>query len=333
MRIAQLKKTTITLGIFLFFLGLLMSVSHINYGMEVFTAGIILLPTGLLIPVQKSKKETQPEITQHTISYPTINQSFGITGMVILGMIVLYPLKKILGDFIGEELNSLIGYSIVSGIVLSIGYNNRKRINKTSSFNLSIGNKKIIPIIIIASLVLNAGIAGPLASLIPMPESIIKIMLKMKEQVGFWTFIMMVIAAPLLEEFIYRGIILDGLLKRYTPLTSILISSILFGIAHFNPWQLVTASLLGTFSGWIYYKTKSLAPSIIIHAAVNLFGFITRFFVDMDSGMNQSAIEICGGIINFILVLLSSLILLVFCIYYLQREFSKEKIKISTENI
>lgn len=48
----------------------------------------------------------------------------------------------------------------------------------------------------------------------------------------------MVIAAPVLEELIFRGMMLEGLLKKYSPVTSIIISSILFGVAHLNPWAI-----------------------------------------------------------------------------------------------
>lgn len=327
MSIAIVKKSIIALGIILFLLGLFMSVSHINYGFEVFVAGIVLLPTGFLIPIQENRKELYKENTQRAYSYPSLMQSIGITGMVLLGMVLMSPLKKILDDLVSQEFSSLIGYILSVGIVFTIAYNIRKSKNKVSSFNLSIGNKKIIPFIIVASIPLFAGIAGPLCSLIPMPESIKDSILQLAEQKGIWTFILMVLAAPFLEELIFRGIILDGLLKRYSPLTSIIISSALFGIAHFNPWQFVTGLLIGAFSGWVYYKTRSLTPSIIIHAAANFFGFLTRNFMDVESHMNKSMAESIGGYTNMVLLIMSSLILIFICIYYLQREFGKETLK------
>src|SRR5690606_30966839 len=82
-----------------------------------------------------------------------------------------------------------------------------------------------------------------------------------------------VIAAPILEEVIMRGIILDGLLKRYSPVRSILFSSFLFGLLHLNPWQMVSAMVIGIFAGWVYYRTRSLALPILIHATNNLSAF------------------------------------------------------------
>ena len=332
MNLALLKKAITTSGVVVFLLGIFMIVSHINYGFEIFVTGIVLLPTGLLIPVQKIKNINYEEKVQEINSYPTIKQSVGITGMVLLGMLLFFPVNEILEKFTGKEFSSLIGYVISFGIVFTIINTNRKKKTGESSFNLSIENKRIIPFIMIASIVLNAGVAGPLASLIPMSESIIKIMLQLKDQQGIWTFIMMVIAAPILEELIFRGVILDGLLKRYTPLTAILVSSLLFGVAHFNPWQLVTASLLGIFSGWVYYKTRSLAPCIIMHAGVNLFGYLARYFMDVDENMNESLLESIG-VTNFLLLVIGSLILISICIYWLQREFRKEKLEVSIENI
>lgn len=77
------------------------------------------------------------------------------------------------------------------------------------------------------------------------------------------------------------------LVKRYTSFVSILISSLLFGIVHLNPWSFINGIGIGIFSGWVYFKTRSVLPSIIIHASVNLSGFLLRLFVDIPSLINK----------------------------------------------
>ena len=74
------------------------------------------------------------------------------------------------------------------------------------------------------------GVITPIDSLIPMPEILKKALLDLAGQNGIFSFLLIVIAAPILEELLFRGIILDGLLKNYSPLKSILISSFLFGL-------------------------------------------------------------------------------------------------------
>ncbi|MET3539015.1 CPBP family intramembrane glutamic endopeptidase [Chryseobacterium limigenitum] len=80
-----------------------------------------------------------------------------------------------------------------------------------------------------------------------------------------------VIMAPIFEEIIFRGIIQKGLMnKGVEPWKAILLSSIIFGIVHANPWQFVGAVLLGCVLGLVYYKTKSLLLPMLLHGFNNL---------------------------------------------------------------
>jgi membrane protease YdiL (CAAX protease family) len=79
------------------------------------------------------------------------------------------------------------------------------------------------------------------------------------------------IIAPFLEEMLFRGIILRSFLRQYSKTASILGSAALFGIAHLNVYQLVTAFAVGIVAGWLYERTRSLWPCILLHASYNAF--------------------------------------------------------------
>ncbi|MDO4702454.1 CPBP family intramembrane glutamic endopeptidase [Tannerella sp.] len=262
-------------------------------------------------------------IESTTKSYPSVSQSFGITGILILGVVLFSPVDLLLNKFIGKEASVLIYYLLSIGVPFWIVHLIRKRKTNCHTFNLTIKNKRIIPFIVIGTIALLMGIVGPITSLIPTPESLKKILMGLVSQTGIFTFILMVIAAPVFEELIFRGIILDGLLKRYSPTKSILVSSLLFGLVHLNPWQFVTGFIIGFFSGWVYYRTRSLSFSIIIHAAANLSGFLMRFFIDVDSYMNASMVDMYGGLINLIFVILGSVLIMAACVYFLHKEFER----------
>lgn len=266
-------------------------------------------------------------MTTRTTNYPNVAQSFGITGIVILGMLLLFPVNFLLRKVIGKEASDLIYYVLGIGIPFWIVYSIRKSRTNCQSFNFKMENKRIIPFLIIATITLLFGVITPIGSLIPMPESIKKAFLDFGSQTGFFAFLLMVIAAPILEELIYRGIILDGLLKSFSPAKSIFFSSLLFGLGHLNPWQFVTGFIIGAFSGWVYYRTRSLSFSIIIHAAANLNGFLMRFFADVKSMLNVPLVEMYGGVLNLILVIVGSVLITITCIYYLRKEFERTKIK------
>lgn len=75
--------------------------------------------------------------------------------------------------------------------------------------------------------------------------------------------------APILEELMFRGAITRTLLKKYNPTKAIILSALIFGIFHLNPVQIFSATLIGLLLGWIYYKTASLVPCILIHILNN----------------------------------------------------------------
>ena len=258
-------------------------------------------------------------------SYPNVGQSFGILGITILASIVVSPII-ILKKFIGMEAAMLIYYLLAFGISFWIVYSIRKRKTGVSTFNFKIENYRIIPFIVVVEIALLLGVITPIVGLIPTPEFFTKIFLEMAKQNGIFSFLLMVIAAPILEELLFRGVILDGLLKKYSPVKSILISSIIFGLAHLNPWQFVTAFVIGIFAGWIYYKSRSLSLTILIHASINLFGYLMRYFGDFDSSsMNKTLIESYGGVINFVLTVGISILVIPICIYFLNNEFKKKE--------
>jgi len=263
-------------------------------------------------------------MTESTTNYPNIAQSFGITGIVVLGTLLLSPVVLVLNNLIGQEASMLIYYLLAIGISFGIVYSIRKSKTKRSSFNLDIGNKRTIPFVVVGTIALLFGIISPVSSLIPMPESFKNALMDFGGQTGIFAFLLMVIAAPILEELIFRGIILDGLLRQYSPVRSIFISSLLFGLVHLNPWQFVTGFVIGIFSGWIYYKTKSLSLSIIIHAAANLTGYISRHFIDMDTSINETLTEAYGGTTMAILIISGAVIIAGMCIYLLHKEFQKQ---------
>ncbi|MCR1933333.1 CPBP family intramembrane glutamic endopeptidase [Clostridium tepidum] len=90
-------------------------------------------------------------------------------------------------------------------------------------------------------------------------------------------FITTVIIAPIFEEIIYRGIILDELLDNYNYKKAIIISALVFAIVHFNFIQLPDAFIAGIILAAVYCETKSLIPCIAIHFFNNLFCNIAKF--------------------------------------------------------
>lgn len=115
--------------------------------------------------------------------------------------------------------------------------------------------------------------------------------------------IIVVIFSPIFEELIFRGIILKGLLNNgMAPKTAIVLSSVVFGIVHGNPWQFLGAAMLGLVLGLAYYKTKSILLTMILHALNNLVACLMLFYVGKDSfiealGWNPWIIFFIGAVL------------------------------------
>lgn len=90
-----------------------------------------------------------------------------------------------------------------------------------------------------------------------------------------WGYLSIGLLAPFAEEVVFRGAILRSLLaSRYSPLVAILISALLFAIAHLNPAQIPHAFLVGILLGWMYWRTGSLLPGMAYHWANNSCAYL-----------------------------------------------------------
>lgn len=79
----------------------------------------------------------------------------------------------------------------------------------------------------------------------------------------------LLVLAPILEEILCRGILMQYL-KRYGLAVSLIVSSLCFALLHFDPTSLVVIFFVGMLLGMIKVSTGSLWASIIAHSVNNL---------------------------------------------------------------
>lgn len=87
--------------------------------------------------------------------------------------------------------------------------------------------------------------------------------------------IAIVVAAPLLEELLLRGFIERGLIYHIGGTKAIVVSAVIFGVMHFNPWQALPAFIIGLALGWIYWRTHNLWLTILMHFITNGTSVVT----------------------------------------------------------
>ena len=77
------------------------------------------------------------------------------------------------------------------------------------------------------------------------------------------------VVAPLAEETLFRGLVLNGLMKRLGLYGAVLVSSAVFAAAHLQPQLYVPTFILGIFLSILRIGSGSLWPGIGLHAAFN----------------------------------------------------------------
>jgi membrane protease YdiL (CAAX protease family) len=111
------------------------------------------------------------------------------------------------------------------------------------------------------------------------------------------------VLAPWAEEVVFRGAILRKLLEIFSHQmhwVAIVISAIIFGAVHMNMAQGVNAFVLGLLLGWMFYRTGSIFPGIVLHWANNTIAYIlVRLRPDLS---DASLTDICGGDENKVLL-------------------------------
>jgi membrane protease YdiL (CAAX protease family) len=81
--------------------------------------------------------------------------------------------------------------------------------------------------------------------------------------------ILVAVAGPLMEEFIFRGAVQHALIRRFGPAIGITGASLLFAISHFRPQQIGDFFVFGAVSGLLVYRTRSLFAGIAMHSTFN----------------------------------------------------------------
>lgn len=105
-------------------------------------------------------------------------------------------------------------------------------------------------------------------------ESLKQVQVKQNQET-WWLFGLLVIAAPLFEEFIFRGLIFNGLNRTWGIIGGAFASAAVFAIVH-PPVAVVPVFILGLLTAISYAKTNALATPILVHGIYNFAIFVSN---------------------------------------------------------
>ena len=119
-----------------------------------------------------------------------------------------------------------------------------------------------------------------------------------------------VILAPVIEELIFRGVIMHGLMRNYSKFTAVFVSALMFALFHLNPWQFPATFILGLLLGILMLRTRNIYLCIMGHAfnnglvliSMQYWGEIQKMSFFQSSKSNQLIISSIVALLTLILI-------------------------------
>lgn len=232
--------------------------------------------------------------------FPTWGDMLAVVGIYLLATVATSVITAIIAAVSGgteglaERMSSgpmsAISYALSMGLtIVGVLIYRTLRRGKGKLFSLSL--KGFNPMLILWGfvLVLITGIViEPVLNLFP--ESFLELLNQMGAK-GGWSVLMLVVLAPIMEEVLFRGILLESVRSKYSSGRAIVVSALMFGVIHIIPQQVVNAFVIGLILGYIYVRTDSLWPVIIIHALNNAMAYVIMQWSDGANLTIRSLIE------------------------------------------
>ncbi len=120
-------------------------------------------------------------------------------------------------------------------------------------------------------------------------ETMVNQVEEMIMDMSLWAVILSaVILAPIMEELIFRKLVLDRL-AGYGPAVAMSVSALVFGLAHGNFYQFFYAFLLGLIFAYIYLRTGKVRYSMMLHMMVNFCGSVIPILIMRVADENEVA--------------------------------------------
>jgi len=118
--------------------------------------------------------------------------------------------------------------------------------------------------------------------------------------------LLIVFIAPIAEELIFRGVILEKSKKVMPIAAANVLQAILFGIYHMNMIQGTYAFVIGMFFGMVAIKFNSLLASIILHMLINLSGILLNMILP-EKALSMPEVMIGSMILSIVIIVFSSI--------------------------
>lgn len=131
------------------------------------------------------------------------------------------------------------------------------------------------------------------------------------------------ITPAICEEFFFRGFVQKSFEYKQKPFTAILLTSLFFGLYHFNPYGLIPLIAIGFYLGYSVYRSDSIVVPIILHF-LNNFVSIIAFFIYGKEELMQTNFDM-GNINLTVTRFIIIFALFVAFIIFMERTYQNQK--------
>lgn len=215
---------------------------------------------------------------------------FFLTGQILIGQFIMPLLLSILPlthpiNIQTQALLVISSYFLVACGVLTILYLSIKKFLPLHAdwFHLHFQGKWYLwgfcgycvagPIVVFVSLLNQKLFQGQGGS-----NPLLQLALDSQDAVAIFIFFITAgVAAPLFEEYLFRGFLLPSLTRYLSIWEAITVSSLLFAIVHLSLSEIIPLTALGMVLGFVYTRSRNLMAPILLHSIWNSGTLISLF--------------------------------------------------------
>ena len=216
-------------------------------------------------------------MTEKNVAFPSLPQAVLLVGalfaMELVVGIVLNGARNVLGITSAQTwtLGELLANGLVFATVMQYRGLTYRGLFHPAGTSMRATAANVVPwvLLLVPALVITLSmVVNVITGLFPLSDSN-RAMFEEMAGNDLATLLMGCVIAPVVEEMLFRGVILRGFLQRYDRGMAIWASSALFGLAHLNVYQFAVGLLMGAVCGWLYTRARSLVPCVALHMAYN----------------------------------------------------------------
>jgi len=219
-----------------------------------------------------------PELPSYSVPWKFIDNWIGVILLVLIDLVIfLITLKSSKAALAQSALILVLELAFLLPVILIFAW---RRISWKA---IGFGKFEVNIVGIGCGLLIGAYIVIILHNLIlymlgvdTQGEEIVKVFTELNSPV--WFFIVGAIFAPFVEETFFRGFLFQGFRARYGWKVGMVLSSAIFAAAHLDLVALIPTFILGNVLAYVYHRSNSVWPGMLLHFLVNAFGLCGAYF-------------------------------------------------------